>query len=113
MPCDRPPNDVVSQLQRRDAGARELPREQIAECIPGELEINPRRQCKRLYLEVPWNQNLEGVKARVNQEVENRQLRQPRLLRLHGRDPIAMRQRKQVEHAAQLGHGLAFGRGLV
>ncbi len=61
MPCDRPPNDVVRELQRRDPGARDLPREQIAECIPGELEINPRRRCKRFYLEVPWNQNLEGV----------------------------------------------------
>ncbi|MGE4049831.1 MAG: hypothetical protein AB7F38_02095 [Piscinibacter sp.] len=113
MPRDRPPDAVVSQLQRRGTGPCELPREQIAECIPGELEINPRRQCARRDVEVPWNQNLEGVKARVDQEVEDRQLRQPRLLRLHGRDPIAMRERKQVEHAAQLGHGLGFRRSVT
>jgi hypothetical protein len=108
MPCDRPPNAVVSQLQRRDAGARELPREQIVESIPCEFEISTCGGCRCLCLEVPWNQSLEGVEARVDQEVEDRQFRQPRLLRLHGDDPIAMRQRKQVKHAAELGHGFAL-----
>gem|GEM_PF-3800837 len=63
--------------------------------------------------EVPWNQNVEGVEAGVDQEGEDRQLRPLRLLRIHGRDPFTMRHRKQVEHAAQLGHCSAFNRGLL
>ena len=66
------------------------------------LEISPRRRCRRLCLEVPWNQNFEGVEARVDQEVEDRQLRQLRLLRFHGRDPFAMRRanRSSTRHSS-------------
>ena len=110
---DRPPDAVVGQLEGRAAGAGELPGEQIIERIPGEPAISARRGSRRLCLEVPWHQNLEGVEACVEQEVEDRQLRQLRLLCLHARDAFAMCQAKQVKHAAQLGHGFAFRRGLV
>ena len=88
MPGDRPPDAVVGQREGRATGARELPFEQTIERIPGLLAIDARRGCRRLRLEVPWHQNFEGVEARVDQEVEDRQLCQLRLMRFLWPRPV-------------------------
>ena len=96
---DRPPDAVVGQPEGRAADPGELPREQIIERIPAELAIDARRWRWRLRLEVPWHQNFEGVEARVDQDVESRQLCKPRLVRLRRPRPDRVRLGKQVEYA--------------
>lgn len=94
-------------------GLCELPRGQIAERIPSDLNVRAGRQCGRLDGDIPRNEHFEGVAARAEQEIEDRQLSQLLLLRVQRHDTFAVRTGTHVEHPAQLDDCFALGPGLV